>query len=300
MNNNKWVAQGLVMMSLIILQGCGPSGGGGSNEAPRILDVQTIVHTYGEHEAESNMTMTAYFHVEDENGIDDIDYARVTFPNGTRYTLWAYNRLFERNGEHYMRGHFYMPSTGNAGEKSFAMHGYKVEVVDKLSASKTQIFSVTEEGGDVPPSGTRIVHPDDYTAGLSNAYSALKEPIIHDVTVFSDGVQIDVDITDNRAGELQFYFSDAEDEWFAHILIVDTAELTIPGRCTYTITPADLTIDEGYSLSDTAEVHVTTYDPGTLEEGPFTSWSYLASSANTVSINQDAGTVSEDTCGSAS
>lgn len=299
MNNNKWIARGLILVSLIILQGCGPSGGG-SNEAPRILDVHTVVHAYGDHEAESNMTMTAYFHVEDENGIDDIDYARVTFPNGSLYQLSAHNRLFERNGEHYMRGHFYMPSTGNAGEKSFAMHGYKVEVVDQRSASRTQIFSVTEVGGDAPPANTRIVHPDDYTIGMSNAYSALKEPIIHDVTVFSDGVQFDVDITDSRAGELHFYFLDAEGEVFADILKVDTTELTIPGRCTYSVKPADLTIAEGFSLSDTAEVYVSTYDPGTLEEGPFISWSYLASSARTESIGQNAGTVSEDTCGIAS
>ena len=296
MNIDRWIAQGLALFSLIILQGCGPSGGG-SNEAPRVLDVQTLVHTYSDHEAESDMTMKAFFHVDDENGIDDIDFARVTFPDGTNYTLQAHNRLFERNGEYYMRGFFYMPSTGSAGEKSFAMHGYKVEVVDKLGASNTQIFSVTEEGGNVPSSNTRIVHPDDYTLGMSNAYSALKEPIIHDVTVFSDGVQIDADITDSRAGELQFYFSDSEGEWFTNILIKDTTRLTIPGRCTYTITPADVTIEEGYSFSDTAEVYVSTYDPGTQEVGPFTGWSYLASSTSTVSINQDAGTVPNDNCG---
>lgn len=145
------------MTPLFFLQGCGPTGGS-TNEAPRILDVHTVVHTYGDHEAESNMTMTAYFQVEDENGIDDIDHARVTFPDGSWYQLSAHNRLFERNGEHYMRGHFFMPSTGDTEEKSFAMHGYKVEVVDKLSASKTQIFSIAEEGGI-----SRRPIPESYT-----------------------------------------------------------------------------------------------------------------------------------------
>ncbi|MEP4545351.1 MAG: hypothetical protein ABJ000_04170 [Saccharospirillum sp.] len=284
MNNNKWIAQGLTLMSLIILQGCGPSGGGGSNEAPKILDVQTYVHAHYEHESDSNLTMMAYIHVEDENGIDDIDHARVTFPDGSYYMLWANGSLFERNGGYYMRGYFYMPSTGAAGENSFAMHGYKIELVDKAEASTSRIFSVTREGGATVSTGSRIVHPDSYDVSLQKAIPAFTLPVVHAVTIYNDGVLIDAEITDSRAGEIQFDFLDQDENWFASRLELDTTLMTIPGRQVYSVPASLLEFEEGYDLADISFVGASTFDPGRTDESPMKNWSWLGSSSQLYTV----------------
>jgi hypothetical protein len=281
--NNKWIVKALALMPLLILQGCGP-GGGGSNEAPKIIDIQTFVHAYSEHEADTNMTMTAYFHVEDANGIDDIDYARVTFPSGTSYKLSATNRLFERNGAYYMRGHFYMLSTGGAGEQSFPMHGYKVELVDKTESSASRIFSVTKEGGAIAPTGNRIVHPDSYNASLQNAIPAFSLPIVHEVTVYSDGVLIDAEVTDTRTGEIEFYFLDQDQDSFGVRLLVDTSVMTIPGRQVYSIPANLIDFDQGFDLSDINYVGAATYDAGRSDNGPLTLWSWMGSSSALLAV----------------
>lgn len=284
MKNNKWVALGLTLMSLIILQGCGPSGGGGSNEAPKILDVQTYVHAHYEHEADSNLTMVAYIQVEDENGIDDIDHARVTFPDGSYYMLWANGSLFERNGGYYMRGYFYMPSTGAAGENSFAMHGYKIELVDKAEESTSRIFSVTREGGATVSTGSRIVHPDSYDENLQNAIPAFTLPVVHAVTIYNDGILIDAEITDSRAGEIQFDFLDQDENWFASRLELNTTLMTIPGRQVYSVPASLIEFEEGYDLTDIGFVGVSTFDPGRTDESPMKNWSWLGSSSQLYAV----------------
>jgi len=284
MNNNKWIAQGLILVTLIILQGCGPSGGGGSNEAPKILDVQTYVHAHYEHESDSNLTMVAYIQVEDENGIDDIDHARVTFPDGSYYMLWANSSLFERNGGYYMRGYFYIPSTGAAGENSFAMHGYKIELADKAEASTSRIFSVTREGGATVSTGSRIVHPDSYDVSLQKAIPAFSLPVVHAVTIYNDGVLIDAEITDSRAGEIQFDFLDQDENWFASRLELDTTLMTIPGRQVYSVPASLLEFEEGYDLADISFVGASTFDPGRTDESPMKNWSWLGSSSQLYTV----------------
>lgn len=298
--NNKWINAILSLIPLLLLQGCGPSSNSSEEVAPRILEAATHVHAFSEHEAESDMTLRAYFYVDHENGIDEIDYARVTFPDGTTYTLLADDNLFEHNGGHAIGGHFFMPSTGDLGEKSFAMHGYRVEVIDKEGVSTSQIFSIATSDWEIPPTGTRVVHPDDYIEGLVDAISAIEIPTIKEVTIYSDGVQVEVKVTDSRAAELQFRFANEDGEWFTRLLIQDSSELTMPGLCAYSVALADLQIDEGHAISDTTNVEVTVYAPRKTEPGLFYAFTPMGSSVYSTNVNTDSGMLPEGNCGDAS
>lgn len=273
-----------IMISIfagLILAGCQPDGGsGGSGSSPQILDIQTYVQSFNDHEAESDMSLSLDFYVTDDNGIHDIDYAYITFPDGTTSKLSTENRLYERNGYHYIAGTYYMDSYTGISTRSFPMHGYKVEVFDNSGASTTQIFSVLKSQGEVAPGGSQLVHPQDYSEGSSLHISALQMPVISNVTLYSDGIAVEVNVVDERTEELQFFLSSGNDNWFTNYLELDTSKIMVPGTKTYYLSESQFEIDDGMSLQDTAIVVVNGYDAGNKDkEGPFTEWSWLGSSS---------------------
>ncbi|WP_189609206.1 YncE family protein [Saccharospirillum salsuginis] len=231
------------------------------------------------------MTLTADFQVEDANGFDDVDHVRLTFPDGTYYILDRNENLYKRNGVLYFKGFIYMDSESDTGERSFPMHGYKAEVFDTAGASTSQIFSIAGANGEEPAAGSVMIHPNDYSSQADDQVSGLSIPIVNDVTRYDDGLSINVTVSDDRVGEIQFWVADSDENWFMNYLELDASVIETNGSKTYKL-PLDMfNINSGYSLSDAQYVAVNTYDAGDTKSGPFEGLSWLGSSSVQVSIN---------------
>ena len=272
-----------------LLTACQPggdsSGSGSGNSAPTFVDIRTYVQSYDSHEAGSDMTLAADFQVEDANGFDDVDHVRLTFPDGTYYILDRNENLYERNGVPYFKGFIYMDSESDTGERSFPMHGYKAEVFDTAGASTSQIFPISGAHGEAPASGSVMIHPNDYSSQAGDQISGLSIPVVNGVTRYEDGLSVNVTLSDDRVGEIQFWVADSDENWFMDYLELDASVIETNGSKTYKLPLDVFEMDSGYSLADAQYVAVNAYDAGDTKSGPFKGLSWLGSSSVQVGIN---------------